>query len=101
MISGRAHRNQLRQVALTLLVLAMGARYTSHTDVVASGLQVNLETLQSTFLAKVQENLLIILNNIELGSVQICILLSSFYLYHGKHNLGFVILGTGIHCAQA
>ncbi|KAK5045422.1 hypothetical protein LTR84_009286 [Exophiala bonariae] len=99
--SGRAHHNQLRQVALTLLVLAMGARYTRHAELTAAGLQVDLETLQSTFLAKVQENLFTILNEVELESVQICILLSSFYLYHGKPNLGFVILGTGIRSAHA
>lgn len=100
-VSRRAHRSQLRQISLLLLVLAMGARYATKADVEARSLSVSLKDLQLTLLEKVQESLMEIFDEGELESVQICILLSSFHLYHGKPNLGFIILGTGVRCAQA
>lgn len=37
----------------------------------------------------------------DLVSVQIAILLGSFYLFNGSPYLGFGILGSGVKCAQA
>jgi hypothetical protein len=100
-VFGKAPRSNLRKVALTLVVLAIGARYATNAALNASGLQADLDSLQSVLLAKVQENMITILDDGELECVQICILLSSFYLYHGKPNLGFIVLGAGARCAQA
>lgn len=100
-VSRKAPRSHLRKVALTMVVLAIGARYATKAALNAAGLKVDLDSLQSILLSKVQENMITILDDGELECVQICILLSSFYLYHGKPNLGFIVLGTGARCAQA
>jgi hypothetical protein len=79
----------------------MGARYVSEEEMQAQGLQYDLESLQTTFLARVATGFLSIVDNTGLEAVQICILLSSYYLYHGKPNLGFIVLGTGVRCAHS
>ena len=33
-------------------------------------------------------------------SIQVCILLGSYHMYHGRPNLAFVMLGSGLKCAQ-
>jgi hypothetical protein len=84
-----------------LVVLAMGARYVSEQEMRAQGLQYDLDSLQTTFLGRVATGFLSIVDNTGLEAVQICILLSSYYLCHGKPNLGFVVLGTGVRCAHS
>lgn len=99
--SRSATHDQLNEILLLLVVLAMGARYVSKQDMQARGLQCDLDSLQMTFLARVADVFLTIVDNTGLEAVQICILLSSYYLYHGKPNLGFVVLGTGVRCAHS
>ena len=98
--TGLACRRQFRFLMLLLVVLSMGARYA----IAQNGsffLEVDLDLLQSKFLTKVRENMDNVLDEGEIESVQICILLSSHYLYHGRPNLAFITLGTGVKSAQA
>jgi hypothetical protein len=96
-----ARPDQLNEILLLLVVLAVGARYVSKQEMLAQGLQYDLDSLQKTFLARVSASFLSIVDNTGLEAVQICILLSSYYLYHGKPNLGFVVLGSGVRCAHS
>lgn len=93
--------DQLNEVLLLLVVLAIGAKYVSKETMQARGLQCDFDSLQATFLARVAATFLEIVDNAGLEAVQICVLMSSHYLYHGKPNLGFVILGTGVRCAHS
>lgn len=99
--SRTAGPDQMNEVLLLLVVLAIGAKYVSEQEMQARNLQYDLESLQKTFLARVCAAFLEIVDNAGLEAVQICILMSSHYLYHGKPNLGFVILGTGVRCAHS
>lgn len=99
--SGRVPRREFRRLALLLLVLAMGARYAQSEHVNRQWPDIDLQVLQHAFFTKIKENLFEILDEGELESVQICTLLSSFYLYNSSPNLAFIILGTGVRCAQA
>lgn len=99
-VTGLASHRQFRFLMVLLVVLSMGARYANQQkDPVF--LDVDLEGLQTRLLAKVRENMDNLLDEGEIESVQICILLSSHYLYHGRPNLAFITLGTGVKSAQA
>jgi hypothetical protein len=41
------------------------------------------------------------MDDVSISSVQACILLGSYYVYHGKPNLSFALLGATIKTAQA
>ena len=99
-VTGLASRGQFRFLMLLLVVLSMGMRYASQQDSPCF-LGIDLEGLQSRLLGKVRENMDDLLDHGELESVQVCILLSSHYLYHGRPNLAFITLGTGVKSAQA
>ena len=86
---------------LLLLILGMGARYADEEMIKASCPELDAEGFEKAALAKVESCLIELFDEPELESVQICVLLASFYLYNGRPNLGFVILGSGIKCAQA
>lgn len=100
-LSGRASQSEMRFVALVMLILAMGARYVSPEAALQYTTGVDLAALQSSLLKKVREHIFDIFDEGAIESVQICILLSSFYLYHGRPNLAFIILGSGVKSAQA
>ena len=98
--AGVKYRQHFRYLMLLLVVLSMGARYAvEQKGSLYQG--IDLELLQVRLLAKVKENMDDLLDEGEIESVQICILLSSHYLYHGRPNLAFTTLGTGIKSAQA
>lgn len=79
----------------------MGAQYAQLEHVYQQWPQIDLQVLQHAFFTKIKKNLFKILDEGELELVQICTLLSSFYLYNGSPNLAFIILDTGVRCAQA
>lgn len=99
--SGYASQSDIHFLSLVMLVLAMGARYVTNEAARERASGTNLEELQLILLAKVRENLFEIFDEGIIESVQVCVLLSSFYLYHGRPNLAFIVLGSGVRCAQA
>ena len=52
-------------------------------------------------LKEVQAHLLDVIDIGGVESVQICVLLSSFYMYNGRPNLALAILGAGVQSSQA
>ncbi|KAJ6028889.1 uncharacterized protein N7446_011773 [Penicillium canescens] len=87
---------------LLLMVLALGARYTSEEQ----GSQIGLTEqerflLQNNMMTQVRAHFFEILDAGGLECVQCCILLSTFDLYNGKPNLALPVLGAGIGSAQA
>ncbi|KAF7589717.1 hypothetical protein BBP40_003915 [Aspergillus hancockii] len=96
----RCRKSNSKQLTLILLVLSLGARYTTEERVRAYCPMFDLDKFRNRSLAKVEERLLELLDGSDVESVQVCVLLGSFYLYHGRPNLAFVILGAGIRCSQ-
>lgn len=88
------------KLLLVLLVLSLGAHYTTPERVQDHCPTFDLEDFRTRSLAKVEERLLNLLDGSDIESVQVCVLLGSFYLYHGRPNLAYVVVGAGIRCSQ-
>lgn len=87
---------------LLLMVLALGARYTSEEQGSHIGLtEQERSILQDNMLTQVRAHFFEILDAGGLECVQCCILLSTFDLYNGKPNLALPVIGAGIGSAQA
>ncbi|KAG8355475.1 hypothetical protein FVEN_g6729 [Fusarium venenatum] len=101
MLTGQATPEDLPFLACLMLVLAIGARYINRkSNLSLEVADTDLDALQSNLLNSTRVHLLDI---VELGGVegvQICVLLSTFYLYHDRPNLAFAIHGMGVKCAH-
>ncbi|KAL3473534.1 fungal-specific transcription factor domain-containing protein [Aspergillus californicus] len=87
---------------LLLMVLALGARYTSEEQGSQIGLsEQERSLLQGNMITQVRAHFFEILDAGGLECVQCCILLSTFDLYNGNPNMALPILGAGIGSAQA
>ncbi|KAJ5196285.1 hypothetical protein N7449_006764 [Penicillium cf. viridicatum] len=87
---------------LLLMVLALGARYTSEEQGSQIGLtEQERSLLQGNMLTQVRAHFFEILDAGGLECIQCCILLSTFDLYNGNPNMALPILGAGIGSAQA
>ncbi|EAW25649.1 fungal specific transcription factor domain-containing protein [Aspergillus fischeri NRRL 181] len=87
---------------LILMVLAMGARYAPDEQSSKIGLsRSELLSLQEKMLNQVRSHFFDVLDTGGVECVQLCILLSTYYLYNGKPNLAMPILGAGVRSAQA
>ncbi|KAF2092513.1 hypothetical protein NA57DRAFT_82229 [Rhizodiscina lignyota] len=92
---------ELKTVMMILIVLIMGARYASMTDTKETCVRdMDLERLWSSMLDHVKIHFFDVMDDAGIESVQLCILLGSFYMYSGRPNLSLAVLGAGIRCAQ-
>lgn len=98
MASGLASRNDHGFILLLLMVLIMGCWYKSR-DPSISGNEMDL--LRAKLLKVVQRDFMDLMDEDCLEFVQLCALLGSFYLYHGKPRSSFSILGAATKTAQA
>lgn len=99
MARGIQSRADSRFSLFVLTIWILGCQYTSNDD--ASHFGFDVKTFQKAALRHLEANLMYLFEDSELESVQVCMLLGSFYLYTGRPNLGFVVLGSGIRCAFA
>jgi hypothetical protein len=83
-----------------LLVLSMGAHYASDEEVLQKFPTFQLKTFRKLSLKKIEDSLHSLYDAAELEAVQVCCLLGSWYVYHGRPNLAFVVLGAGLRCSQ-
>ncbi|KAL2837563.1 hypothetical protein BJY01DRAFT_42004 [Aspergillus pseudoustus] len=83
---------------LVLLVLGLGTHYSSLN---AHGADADsLGQLSENLLIHVEQRFLTIIDSPNLETVQICVLLGSFYLFNGRPTTGLVILAGGFKIAQ-
>ena len=99
MARGIQSRADSRFSLLLLTVWVLGCKYVSEAD--AARLEFDAKGFQTVALRHLEAKLMFLFEDSELESVQVCVLLGSFYLYTGRPNLGFVVLGSGIRCAFA
>lgn len=99
MARGIQSRADSRLSLLLLTIWILGCKYMSDDD--ATRLRFDAKNFQTAALRHLEANLMFLFEDSELESVQVCVLLGSFYLYTGRPNLGFVVLGSGIRCAFA
>lgn len=87
---------------LLLMVLTMGCWYTPKNKSSDLGLSGNdMEAIRSQFLKVVQRDFMELMDEDCLEFVQLCALLGSFYLYHGRPRSSFSVLGAATKTAQA
>ncbi|KAK1714072.1 fungal-specific transcription factor domain-containing protein [Colletotrichum lupini] len=89
-------------LGLVLAVCLTSLRYASpeqHSQLVALG--VDPDSLQENILATLKVRFLDVVSLGSIEAVQMCILLGSFYLYHGEPELAWPICGSGLRIAQA
>lgn len=84
---------------LALLVCALGAHYL-WTDPETSLDKESLLSTKRALLAELERNFFAIISQPDLEAVQILILLGSFYLFNGRPNVGYGLLGSVIKIAQ-
>lgn len=99
MSRGIQSRADSRFSLLLLTIWILGCKYMRQGD--ATRLGLDAKSFQTAALRHLEANLMFLFEDSELESVQVCVLLGSFYLYAGRPNLGFVVLGSGIRCAFA
>lgn len=99
--TGMASPGDLRFLVKLMLILAIGAKYRSPEVLLATAsLGLDLPTLQRTLLHGVRAHLFDAIEESGIECVQICVLLSTYYLYHGKPNLAFAVHSMGAKCAE-
>ncbi|KAF2105356.1 fungal-specific transcription factor domain-containing protein [Lophiotrema nucula] len=99
---GLAFPSQKSFLLLLSSILGMAAWYKSHKD--SPDGDHSGEDLQHWASALVQgagSQLVDLMDDSSIASVQTCILLGSYYVYHGKPNLSFALLGATTKTAQA
>ena len=99
MARGIQSRADSRFSLLLLTIWILGCKYMGEDD--ATRLAFDANSFQTAALRHLEANLMFLFEDSEMESVQVCVLLGSFYLYTGRPNLGFVVLGSGIRCAFA
>lgn len=99
---GFAFASQKSFLLLLSTVLGMGAWYRSHrTDRDLRLTNEDWHGWSQTLLQGVESYLTDLMDQTSIASVQACILLGSYLVYHGKPNLSFALLGATIRTAQA
>ncbi|RDW72833.1 hypothetical protein BP6252_06740 [Coleophoma cylindrospora] len=89
-------------ISTFLMVMAIGSQYSSpHTQHLLSQLGVSQENLQDKILLLIKAKLLDIASLGSLEAVQTCVLLGTYYLYHGRPELAWPVCGCGLRVAQA
>ncbi|KAL6886745.1 fungal-specific transcription factor domain-containing protein [Trichoderma evansii] len=86
-------------VWICMLVIALGAHYMALAPP-SNQNAVNYRQLAKDLLANIETRFLQIVNCSTLETVQICILLGSFFLFNGRPNAGLGISGSGVKIAQ-
>lgn len=92
----------LGSVSLFAAVCVVSLRYIdAQHKTNLSELGVHPDTLQQKLLTTLRQRLLEIVSQGCIVAVQVCVLVGSFYLYHGEPELAWPICGCGLRIAQA
>lgn len=99
--TGFASRSEYGFLLVLLMVLSLGCWYGPLPGQNPSDGAAELNGMHELFLKKVREQFMDIMDEDSLEYVQLCTLLGSFYLYHGRPRSSFSILGAATKSAQA
>ncbi|CRG82806.1 putative transcriptional regulatory protein C1683,13c [Talaromyces islandicus] len=99
---GFAYPSQKPFLLLLAVMLGMGAWYRSHRGIAGPPDDTNECLTWSASLFKlVESHLLELMDQPSVTAAQICTLVGSHYVYHGRPNLSFSLLGATIKISQA
>ncbi|OJD37895.1 c6 transcription factor [Diplodia corticola] len=99
---GLASPEQKGFLTLLTMVVGLAAWYRSQRNAVEEAfLAEDFRAWSSELLRQTELRLFDLMDDSDLTSVQVCILLGSYGVYHGKPNVSFALLGASIKMAQA
>lgn len=99
---GFARPSQKAFLILLSVMLGMAAWYRSQKKTVETDHPgEDWTSWRSKLLENAESHLVELMDQSSITSVQACILLGSYYVYHGRPNLSFALLGATIKTAQA
>ncbi|KAF4221728.1 hypothetical protein CNMCM5878_008188 [Aspergillus fumigatiaffinis] len=94
--------NDLGFLSTFLMVIAIGAHYAGpYRQRVLARYEVEPETLKQRILKAIKSSLLDIISVGSLEVVQTCVLLGTYYLFHGAPRLAWPVCGCGLRVAQS
>jgi len=89
-------------ISTFLVVIAIGLHYAgSYRQGILQAHDVDPVALKETIFSAIRARLLDIVSFGSLESVQTCVLLGTYYLYHGNPGLAWPVCGCGLRVAQA
>ncbi|KAK9233963.1 fungal-specific transcription factor domain-containing protein [Lipomyces kononenkoae] len=89
-------------ISTFLMVITIGLQYTGvHRRRLLTGHNVDHEKLKERILSAIRAKLLDIVALGSLEAVQTCVLLGTYYLFHGSPGLAWPVCGCGLRIAQA
>lgn len=98
--TGCTAESNLSTVVLILVVLLIGTKYATEQEAETACPEIDLALLQSKLLQTIESNFLLVLDQANTATLQVCILLSSFYFYHGRPNRCLAINSAATRIAQ-
>ena len=100
--TGMADQSDKPFLLLLSTILGLAAWYRGHVSRAKDGNSPDFWREWSLkLMANCESQILEILNQNSIGAIQTLILLGSFYVYHGRPNLSFALLGATVKVAQA
>lgn len=100
MTSRRCPRSGLNRARVILLLICLGAHYAADDEIRQKFPLFDSLSFRKQSMENVEGSLNDMYDAAGIESIQVCILLGSFHSYHGKPNLAFVMLGSGLQCAR-
>ncbi|KAL4800136.1 fungal-specific transcription factor domain-containing protein [Aspergillus venezuelensis] len=98
---GFAHPSQKAFLILLAVVLGMGAWYRSQRKTTDMTDHADWQQMSSGLLKLVESYIVDLMDQPSVTAAQTCILFGSYYVYHGRPNLSFSLLGATIRISQA
>lgn len=89
----------LMAAAIGLQTVCHDSTWTGHSLLAAHGL--SCDSLLDHLIAEVRGNLMDLLDDCRIETVQVCTLLGTFYIYHGSPNLAWSVLGMATRAGYA
>lgn len=99
--TSRSPVRRLSNIVLILVALLIATKYVAEEDMKTAHESLDVTLLQSELLAAVESKFLAILDQENVGAIQVCILLSSFYFYHGRPNRCLAINSAAVRIAKS
>ncbi len=99
--TGLAYNADRGFLLLLIMLFILGSWYRSRQDIDGNEAPNSQENMRNDFLKLVREQFMDLMDEDSLEFVQLCTLLGSFYLYHGRPRSSFSILGAATKTAQA
>lgn len=99
--TGMVSRHKLPWMMLVITILATGATYTPASVIEKSCPGWNLVKLRTKLIRVIEERFLDLFDSRDVEAVAVCVLLSSYYMYHGQLERGWVTLGAAWRAAES